>query len=175
MLGIIFNAHRLLRAPALLDTSLISLSTPFFAHVCNTKLSMELEAGLQSLRLYTETDRSLFHTCSSSFAAGHFDGHQSVLPAPNHRVFHGVAQKLVSAMFFLMEESQQMVAEMSLRDCLRAGLLRRTRVYHLKKGKMYGGLTISEWSAVLTAAPFAFGRVLRRPLIAPFGFGMYLL
>lgn len=136
---------------------------------------MKLEAGLQSLRLCTDTDKSLFHSWSSSFAAGHFDGHQSVLPAPDHRVFHGMAHKLVSAMFFLMEEAKRVVAEMSWRDSLRAGLLRRTRVYHLKKGKMYVGLTISGWSAVLTAAPFAFGRELRRPSMAALGFGMDLL
>lgn len=74
---------------------------------------MKLEAGLQSLRLCTDTDKSLFHSWSSSFAAGHFDGHQSVLPAPDHRVFHGMAHKLVSAMFFLMEEAKRVVAEMS--------------------------------------------------------------
>jgi len=138
----------------------------------------EMEAGLQSLGLYLHTDRAVFHTWAAAFPKGHFDGHQSILPAPDHLVFHGMARKLVSALFFMLSEPLRNAVEASLRDCLRAALLRRTRVYNPKTRKI-NGLTISEWAAVLTVAPTAFSRVLcqpaHSPLLAPISLGLELL
>jgi len=138
----------------------------------------EMEIGLQSLGLYPHTDGAIFHVWAAAFPDGHFDGHQSVLPAPDHLVFHGMTRKLVSALFFILSEQQRSAVEASLRDCLRAALLRRTQVYNPKKKKI-NGLTISEWAAVLTVAPTAFNRVLRQPvhspLQAPIAIGFELL
>jgi len=138
----------------------------------------EMEIGLQSLGLYPHTDGAIFHVWAAAFPDGHFDGHQSVLPAPDHLVFHGMTRKLVSALFFILSEQQRSALEASLRDCLRAALLRRTQVYNPKKKKI-NGLTISEWAAVLTVAPTACNRVLRQPvhspLQAPIAIGLELL
>jgi len=126
----------------------------------------EIEICLQSLGLYPHTDGAIFHVWAAAFPEGHFDGHQSVLPAPDHLLFHGMTRKLVSALFFMLSEQQRSAVEASERDCLRAALLRLTQVYNPKKKKI-NGLTISEWAVVLTVAPTAFYRVLRQPVHSP--------
>jgi len=138
----------------------------------------DVEKGLQSLGLHDHTDASPLHVWSKSFPAGHFDGHQSVLPAPDHLLFHGRTKKLVSALFFMLQHGQRAAVEASMRDGLQASLLHRTRVYNLKTQKI-NGLTISEWAAVLTIAPAAFSRVLTQEvhlrLPAPVLVGLDLL
>jgi len=120
------------------------------------------------------TDNAVFHSWATTFPDGHFDGHESILPAPDHPVFHGLTRNLVSALLFMLSEDLRMEVEMSLRDCLCAALLRRTRVYNTKT-KNINGLSISEWAMVLTVAPKAFSRVLRQPVCSPLSAPLSLL
>lgn len=125
-------------------------------------MSAVIEDGLKSLGLYGDTDEGVLHKLSAALPDGHFDGHRSVLPAPDHLLLHGLAKKVVCATMFMIPKEQRATAEMSLRDCLRAAHMRRTRVYNIVSGKMYSP-SISEWAAVTTVAPIAFARVLQRP------------
>jgi len=123
----------------------------------------DLANGLQSLGLYEDTDLSIFYVWAAELPAGHFDSHRSILPAPDHLLFHGLTKNLVGAIFFTMREEQRTVAELSIRDGLCAMGLRRTRVYSKKKDKgRVHALSISEWAAVLTLGPAAFARALQR-------------
>lgn len=129
---------------------------------CTVEMSAAIEEGLKSLGLYIDTDEGVLHKLSAALPDGHFDGHRSVLPAPDHLLLHGLAKKLVCAIMFLIPKEQRAAAELSLRDCLRAAQMRRTRVYNIVSGKMYSP-SISEWAAITTIAPIAFARVLQRP------------
>jgi len=48
---------------------------------------------------------------STSFSAGHFDGHQSSLPVPDYLRFHGMTKKLVSVHFFVLQHGQRAAEE----------------------------------------------------------------
>lgn len=137
-----------------------------------------LEAGLKSLGLYEDTDRAVLHRLSLALPAGEFDGHRSVLPAPDHLLLHGLSKKLVTAVMFIIPKAQRDWAELSLRDCLRAAQMRRTRLYNTSTGKMYSP-SITEWAAIISVAPIVFSRVLERPseppLSAPLAHAMKLL
>lgn len=137
-----------------------------------------VEAGLKSLGLYKDTDRAVLHQLSMALPAGQFDGHRSVLPAPDHLLLHGLSKKLVTAVMFIIPKAQRDWAELSLRDCLRAAQMRRTRLYNMSTGKMYSP-SITEWAAIISVAPIAFSRVLERPseppLSPPLAHGMALL
>lgn len=132
-----------------------------FLATCTVYMSAAIEDGLKSLGLYGDTQEGVLHQLSAALPDGQFDGHRSVLPAPDHLLLHGLAKKLVCAIMFMIPKEQRAAAEMSLRDCLRAAHMRRTRVYNVVSGKMYSP-SISEWAAVMTVAPIAFGRVLQR-------------
>jgi len=62
-------------------------------------MSEHIEGGLKSLGLYETTGKSTFHDWAASFPSSSFDGHRSVLPAPNHLLFHGMTKKLITAIF----------------------------------------------------------------------------
>jgi len=128
--------------------------------------------------LYETTDKSIFHDWAASFPSGSIDGHPSILPAPDHLLFHGMTKKLITAIFLELTDSQAVAAEMSLQLCLRDSLLRRTRVYNIKTKKT-NNLTISDWAAVLTVSSLSFSRVLQRttdePLSTCFSLGFELL
>jgi len=119
--------------------------------------------GLQSLGLYEDTDLSIFYMWAADLPEGHFDSQRSIMPAPDHFLFHGLTKNLVGTIFFSMRGEQRTVAELSIRDGLCDMGLRRTRVYSKKKyiGLVHA-LTISEWAAVLTLGPAAFSRALQR-------------
>lgn len=129
-------------------------------------MAAHVEAGLKSLGLYANSDEAVLHQLSMAMPPGEFDGHRSVVPAPDHLLLHGLSKKLVTAVMFMIPKVQRESAEMSLRDCLRAAQMRRTRLYNLQSGKMYAP-SISEWAAIVTVAPIAFARVLQRPLDPP--------
>lgn len=125
-------------------------------------MSAVIEEGLKSLGLHSDTDQAVLHKLAVSLPPGHFDGHRSVLPAPDHLLLHGLSKKMVFAIMFMIPKEERVAAEMSLRDCLCAAQLRRTRVYNIASGKMYSP-SISEWAAITTVASIAFTRVLQRP------------
>lgn len=125
-----------------------------------------IEAGLKSLGLHGDTDRAVLHQLSLAMPAGHFDGHRSVVPAPDHLLLHGLSKKLITAIMFIIPKAQREWAELSLRDCLCAAQLRRTRLYNISTGKTYSP-SITEWAAIVSVAPVAFGRVLERPSEPP--------
>lgn len=137
-----------------------------------------VEDGLKSLGIYKDTDQAVLHRLSSAMPSGQFDGHRSVLPAPDHLLLHGLSKKLVTAVTFLIPKAQRDSAELSLRDCLRAAQMRRTRLYNMSTGKTYSP-SISEWAAIVSVAPIAFSRVLERPsedpVSAPLDLAMDLL
>lgn len=145
--------------------------------VC-ASMAGNVEAGLKSLGLYEDTDRAVLHRLSLAMPAGQFDGHRSVLPAPDHLLLHGLAKKLVTAVMFIIPKTQRGWAELSLRDCLRAAQMRRTRLYNTSTGKMYSP-SITEWAAIISVAPIAFSRAVEQPSLpqvsAPLAHGMNLL
>ena len=62
-------------------------------------MSEHIDGGLKSLGLYETTGKSIFHDWAASFPSSSFDGHRSVLPAPDHLLFHGMTKKLITAIF----------------------------------------------------------------------------
>jgi len=106
-----------------------------------------------------------------------FDAHRSVVPGPDHLVFHGLTRRLMTALYTIMSPSQRASVEMSLRDCLLSCNLRRTRAWNFKTERV-NTLTITEWATILAVAPSSFTRVLKtteEPLRASLDMGLGLL
>ena len=116
------------------------LSTPLPA---SRAMAENFEGRLKSLGLYETTDASIFHEWAASFPSGIFDGHHSIPSAPDHLLFCGMTKNLITAIFLELKDSQCDAAEMSLRECLRDSLLRRTRMYN-SKTKKTNSLAISD-------------------------------
>lgn len=115
--------------------------------------------GLQQLGLRPDSDASVLHEWSQRLPAGMFDGHGSVLPAPDHLIFHGLARCCLKTLFKALPKEHKPVVAASLRDALRESGLRRTRVYSSRRDKVIS-LQIHEWAAVLSVAPVACRRCL---------------
>lgn len=141
-------------------------------------MASHIEDGLKSIGLYRDTDRAVLHQLSLAMPDGQFDGHRSVVPAPDHPLLHGLSKKLVTALMFMIPKTQRDWVEMSLRDCVRAAQMRRTRLYNLTNGKMYAP-SVSEWAAIVSVAPIAFSRSIERlsdpPVGAPVALALSLL
>lgn len=110
--------------------------------------------GLQQLGLRLDSDLSTLHKLSERLPDGMFDGHGSVLPAPDHLIFHGLARCCMKALFKALARDFRPVVAASLQDALGQCRLRRTRVYNARRDKV-NSLQIHEWAAVLAVAPVA--------------------
>lgn len=115
--------------------------------------------GIQQLGLRADSDKSPLHELSQRLPEGMFDGHGSVLPAPDHLLFHGLARCCMKALFRALPKPLRPIVAASLRDALNSCGLRRTRVYHVRRDKVHS-LQIHEWAAVLSVAPLACRRKL---------------
>lgn len=115
--------------------------------------------GIQQLGLRLDSDQSPLHELSQRLPEGMFDGHGSVLPAPDHLLFHGLARCCMKTLFRALPKPLRPTVAASLRDALRCCGLRRTRVYHVRRDKVHS-LQIHEWAAVLSVAPLACRRCL---------------
>jgi len=72
-----------------------------------------------------------------------------------------MTKKLTIVIFLELTDVQFVAAEISLRNCRRDSLLRRTRVYNIET-KTAHSLAISEWAAVLTVSLLSVSRGLQR-------------
>lgn len=115
--------------------------------------------GIQQLGLRIDSDDSPLHQLSQRLPDGMFDGHGSVLPAPDHLLFHGLARCCLKALFRALPKLLRPAVAASLRDALKSCGLRRTSVYHVRRDKV-NSLQIHEWAAVLSVAPLACRRQL---------------
>lgn len=118
------------------------------------------ENGLKSLGLRVDSASSIFHEWSEAFPAGMFDGHRSVLPAPDHLFYMGLTRCVVQAIYGMLGDNERLLFEVSLRDALSKARLQRTRVVNINKGRVYSGIKISEWASVLAVGPLSFRRVI---------------
>lgn len=110
--------------------------------------------GLQLLGLRIDSDASVLHDWSTRLPYGMFDGHGSVLPAPDHVILHGLERCSLKTLFRALPKTQSSVVAASLSDALAACGLRRTRVYDSTRDKVKR-LMISEWAAALAVASVA--------------------
>lgn len=110
--------------------------------------------GIRQLGLRIDSDSSPLHELSQRLPDGMFDGHGSVLPAPDHLLFHGLARCCFKTLFRALPKQLRPAVAASLRDALKSCGLRRTRVYHARRDKV-NSLQIHEWAAVLSVAPLA--------------------
>jgi len=148
------------------------------------------EAGLYWLGVRADSDSSVFHRWGSSFPPGMFDGHQSVMPAPDHLLFLGLTKKLVQCVFTLLPVRLRSAVGLSFREALAHAGYSRVHVYNSKKKpELINNLGISQWAAALTIAPHAVNRVVsdnllviapcttsaRGPLLTPLGVAVDLL
>lgn len=115
--------------------------------------------GIQQLGLRIDSDDSPLHELSQRLPDGMFDGHGSVLPAPDHLLFHGLARCCLKTLFRALPKQLRPAVAASLRDALKTCGLRRTRVYNVRRDKV-NSLQIHEWAAVLSVAPLACRRQL---------------
>jgi len=119
-----------------------------------------LERGLQRLGLRQDSHRSVLHLWARQLPAGMFDGHRSVMVAPDHLIFHGLTKRLVAATFKLLSVHQRRRVGVSLREALARRGYRTCMVYNGKRSSVLS-LGISEWAATLTV----FAAVVRRTLV----------
>ena len=117
-----------------------------------------LRKGLQVLGIRYDTDESVFHTWARSLPAGMFDGHRSVLTAPDHLIFHGLTHRLVDATFKLLKKEDRVRVGVSLREALAQSQFTSTRIYNETRDKV-SAVGVSEWAATLTVFSFAVRRV----------------
>lgn len=130
--------------------------------------------GLRLLGLRLDSDEGILHQWARLLPDGMFDGHGSVLPAPDHLIFHGLAHCSLKALFQALPKTYKNAVASSLRDALAVCGLRRTCVFNARRDKV-NRLHIHEWAAVLAVAPIACRRELPptlggRPLaVSPVG------
>lgn len=122
-------------------------------------LRRHVAEGLRLLGMRADTDSSPFHAWSEALPHGMFDAYRSVMPAPDHLFYNGVARDLLSACFRALSKEYKAPVLVSLREALALSGLRRTRPYNLRTGKV-NSLAMSEWAATLTVAPICFERAL---------------
>lgn len=119
--------------------------------------------GLRLLDLRLDSDEGILHQWARLLSDGMFDGHGSVLPAPAHLIFHGIARCNLKTLFQAHPKTHKNAVASSLRDALVACGVRRTRVANARRDKV-NILQIHEWAADLAMAPIACGRGLPRTL-----------
>lgn len=88
-----------------------------------------------------------------------FDGHRSVMPAPDHLLFHGLTKCLISGLFAELGEADSRLVGTSFRDALARSHMPSTRMYN-PETRAVVSVGISEWAAKLTVASVVFRRVL---------------
>lgn len=116
-----------------------------------------VKRGLQELGVRGDSDNSVLHHWAWRFPRVMFDGHRSVMPAPDHLVFHGLTKYLMIGIFAELNDKQSIVAGTSFRDALARSHLPHTRVYN-PDTKAVVSVGISEWASTLTVAAFVFRR-----------------
>lgn len=121
--------------------------------VANTSLR------LQQLGLRLDSDDSVLDEWSWWLSDVMFDGHGSILPAPEHLLFYSVACWCVKMLLKAPPKELKPIVATSLRDALRACGLCRTRVFNVKRDTVIS-IHIHEWAAVLVVAPLACRRCL---------------
>lgn len=116
-----------------------------------------LKRGLQELGVHGDSDDSVLHHWAWRFPRIMFDGHRSVMPAPDHLVFHGLTKHLMLGIFAELNDEQSILAGTSFRDALARSHLPNTRIYN-PETKAVVSVGISEWASALTVAAFVFRR-----------------
>lgn len=119
--------------------------------------------GLQELGIRADSNNSVLHLWARRFPGDTFDGHRSVMPAPDHLVFHGLSQRIITGLFDMLSKKERELVGTSLRDALAHSHLASTRIYNPKTDAVVS-VGISEWAATLTVSAFVFKRVLPRAL-----------
>lgn len=139
-----------------------------------------LQRGLQELGVRADSDTSVLHHWARRLPPLMFDGHRSVMPAPDHLIFHGLTKCLITGIFDELNEEQSRRAGTSFRDALARSHLASTRIYN-PETKAVVSVGISEWAATLTVAGFVFRRALPQEASSssdqatPFQVGLKLL
>lgn len=123
-----------------------------------------IKRGLQELGVRGDSDNSVLHHWAWRLPRCMFDGHRSVMPGPDHLIFHGLTKYLIVGIFAELDEDQSILAGTSFRDALARSQLPNTRIYN-PETKAVVSVGISEWASTLTVAAFVFRRVL--PEAAP--------
>lgn len=127
-----------------------------------------LQRGLQLLGLRRSSDRSVLHLWARQLPRGMFDGHRSVMVAPDHLIFHGLTKRLVTATFRILSVSQRRLVGTSLREALAHSHLPVTAVHNVKRDSIIA-LGISEWAATMTVFAVVLRRTLRSAKFVPPG------
>lgn len=123
-----------------------------------------IKRGLQELGVRGDSDNSVLHHWAWRLPRCMFDGHRSVMPGPDHLVFHGLTKYLMVGIFAELNEDQSILVGTSFRDALACSHMPGTRIYN-PETKAVVSVGISEWASTLTVSAFVFRRVI--PEAAP--------
>lgn len=118
-----------------------------------------LQRGLQELGVREDSDKSVLHHWARRLPRGMFDGHRSVMPAPDHLIFHGLTKSLITGLFAELSSEDALLVGTSFRDALARSHMPCTRIYN-PTTRAVVSVGISEWAASLTVASVVFRRVL---------------
>jgi len=105
--------------------------------------STYISRGLQELGLREDSHRSVLHLWARRLPRGIFDGHRSVMPAPDHLSFHGLTKRLVIGLFDLLSKGQRHRVGLSAREALAHSHLPSTKIYNDKRNSIVS-VSISE-------------------------------
>lgn len=109
--------------------------------------------------MWADTDGSPFHAWSQALPDGMLDAYRSVVPAPDHLFYNGIACDLLGACFQAISKDDRSPVLASLREALARSGLHRTSPYNARTGKV-NSLSMSERAATLPVAPICFQRAL---------------
>lgn len=115
--------------------------------------------GLRNLGLRGNSHQSVLHLWARRLPVGMFDGHRSIMPAPDHLVFHGLTKRMMIGLFDILSKDESELVGTSFRDALARSHLPSTRIYNPSTEAVIS-VGISEWAATLTVAAVVFRRAL---------------
>lgn len=118
-----------------------------------------LKRGLQELGLCGHSDDSVLHLWARRLPRMMFDGHRSVMPAPDHLIFYGLTKYRMIGIFDELNEVQAVLVDTSYRDALARSHLPYICIYN-PEAKAVVSMGISERAATLTVEAFVLRRVL---------------
>lgn len=126
----------------------------------------DLSRGLRELGIRADSANSVLYLWARRFPTGLFDGHRSVIPPPDHLLYHVLTRRIIVGLFDLLSNEESELVGTSLRDSIARGHLASTRIYHPKTEAVIS-VGISEWAATLTISAAVIQRDLPRAVAEP--------